>query len=70
MGHQLNIHRQFYQVMSSTIERVKIAKLLVMADSGVVPHGKHLNDLEIMDIPLVPDTYEGQFTIEVFTTLY
>ena len=49
LGHSVNIHKNFYRVMSSTIEKAKVAKLLILADRGEVAkfHGKSLDDLNL-----------------------
>lgn len=49
LGHSINIHKNHYQVMTSTIEKAKIAKLLILADRGEVAKysGKTLDDIEI-----------------------
>ena len=48
LGHTMNVERTYYRVMSSTIEKAKIAKLLLLADQGKVDqfHGKALDDID------------------------
>ena len=48
LGHDINIHRKFYRLGSSTLELAKVSKLLMAVDSGEAHNyaGKSLNDLE------------------------
>jgi hypothetical protein len=48
LGHSLNVERQYYRLMSGTIEKAKVAKLLVLADKGLVTqfHGKTLDEVD------------------------
>lgn len=47
LGHSFDVERTYYRVASSTIERAKIAKLLILADSGNIDgcKGKTLDEL-------------------------
>lgn len=49
LGHTLDVERNYYRVMSTTIEKAKIAKLLLMADAGMIDKysGKKLNDINL-----------------------
>ena len=53
MGHSLNVHQEYYRQMSTVIECGKIAKLLILADSGAPGNyaGKRLQDIN----------YEGHY---------
>ena len=48
LGHTLDVERTYYRVMSSTLEKAKIAKLLILSDKGRLDeyHGKTLNELQ------------------------
>lgn len=48
LGHTLNVERTYYRVMSSTLEKAKIAKLLMLSDSGSLDkyHGKKLDEID------------------------
>jgi hypothetical protein len=49
MGHDINIHREYYRLQESTIELAKISKLLTAVDKGDLREfqGKSIDDLEI-----------------------
>ena len=51
LGHDLNIHRQYYRLPENTIQLAKAVKVLMAVDRGVSQFsGKKLNDIEIKDI--------------------
>ena len=54
LGHSFDVERTYYRIASSTIERAKIAKLLILADSGNIDgcKGKTLDEL----------SFEGKWT--------
>ena len=47
LGHSLQVERTYYRMASSVIQKAKIAKLLILADKGLVDSckGKSLDDL-------------------------
>ena len=47
LGHTMDVEKTYYRMMSGAIEKAKIAKLLLLADSGSLDkfHGKKLSDL-------------------------
>lgn len=47
LGHSLDVEKVFYKMTSSTIEKAKIAKLLILADRGSIDRyrGKTLDEL-------------------------
>ena len=49
LGHSLNVHHTHYRNLSGTIERAKVAKLLILADSGSVGQyvGKNLQEIDL-----------------------
>ena len=49
LGHSLNIHRQHYRAMSSVLERVQVAKVLLIQDQNLVGkyHGKRLDEIQL-----------------------
>ena len=55
LGHSMKVHQTFYRAMSSTIEHTKIAKLLILADSGKIAayQGRRLEEV----------SFEGDFII-------
>ena len=44
LGHSLKVHQQYYKQLSGYIERVKVAKLLLIEDLGLTVTGKELDD--------------------------
>ena len=48
LGHTMEVERTYYRVMSNTIEKAKIAKLLLLADRGTIDkyHGKKLDEID------------------------
>lgn len=76
LGHTLNIHKVHYRALSPAIERLTIAKMLLVSDKGLMSkyQGK-----TIEDIPLAGklDTLEGfctyfkvyKFTIDTIKIL-
>lgn len=48
LGHDINVHRKYYRLQSSTLELAKVSKLLIAIESGVAHKfaGKTLNDIE------------------------
>ncbi len=49
LGHDINVHREFYRLHESTIEIAKVSKLLLAVDSGNAGKwiGKSLSDINI-----------------------
>ena len=49
MGHSVNIHTDVYTLQSSTLERSKVARVLIAMENGqlVKSAGKSLSDIEI-----------------------
>ena len=45
----MDVHKTYYRAMSDTIERVKIAKLLLVQDRGAVGqnHGRNIDDISL-----------------------
>lgn len=54
MGHDLNIHKDFYRLHDSTIEMAKVSRLLMAVDSGKAAEfvGKKLTDINLNDFHL------------------
>ena len=52
MGHTWDVHRDFYRQYSSIIERLDVAKLLIIQDMNVVGdhRKKSLHDIDINEI--------------------
>lgn len=46
LGHSLDVEKQYYRMTSSTIEKAKIAKLLILADKGQVPKNQTLDEID------------------------
>lgn len=48
LGHTLDVHRIYYRATSDVIERVDVAKLLLMMDAGDISKykGKKLDDIQ------------------------
>ncbi|KAJ8043557.1 hypothetical protein HOLleu_10700 [Holothuria leucospilota] len=55
LGHDINIHRQFYRLHESSLELTKVAKLLMLTDDGKVGNwtGKKLDDLTLQGTFLI-----------------
>ena len=49
MGHSFDVHRTYYRAVSDVLERVQIAKVLLIQDNNVVSkyQGKTLNDIQL-----------------------
>ena len=54
LGHSVDIHKTFYRVMSTTIEKAKIEKLLLLAGEIDKYSGKTLDELNFED-PALPE---------------
>lgn len=52
MGHDLNIHKDFYRLHESTIEMTKVSKLLLAVDKGEASKfaGKQLDEIDLNDM--------------------
>ena len=61
MGHDLNIHTSVYRLQSSLIERGKVARILLAADSGSLPRFDETKDLECINIDDIPVYEEGLY---------
>ena len=60
LGHSLNVHNTHYRNLNGTIERAKVAKLLILADNGSV--GQHVGkSSEELD-------FDGKFMIYLSCT--
>lgn len=53
LGHTMNVHRIHYRQTSDVLERVDIAKILLIQDLGFVSNcrGKRLQDIQIEGRP-------------------
>ena len=49
LGHDLNVHREFYRLRESTVELTKVARLLLAVDEGKAHNfaGKSISDIDI-----------------------
>ena len=49
LGHTLNVHQLHYRAMSGILERVQIAKILLIQDKNLVNkyHGKGLQEIQL-----------------------
>ena len=56
LGHSVDIHKTFYRVTSTTNEKAKMAKLLLLANAGEIDKysGKTLDELNFED-PALPE---------------
>ncbi|KAJ8050051.1 hypothetical protein HOLleu_03094 [Holothuria leucospilota] len=54
LGHSLGVHKDYYKLPSSTIEKSKVAKLLIAVDSSHAKQfvGKSLDEIDFDEIPL------------------
>lgn len=52
MGHNLNVHREYYRLPENTLQTAKVGKLLLAIESGIQKYkGKSLDDItELSDI--------------------
>lgn len=48
LGHTLDVHREHYRARSDVIERIEVAKILLMQDKGMVNKhvGKKLSEIQ------------------------
>lgn len=51
MGHDLNIHTNIYRLQSSLLERSKVARILMAADSGTLHRFEKSTDLNSVELP-------------------
>lgn len=59
MGHTMNVHKVHYRQTSDVLERVDVAKVLLIQDLGLVGkyQGKRIQDIQIEgNINSVPNT--------------
>ena len=49
LGHNLDVHREFYRLKESTVELSKVSRLLLAIDEGNIKNfsGKKLNEINI-----------------------
>jgi hypothetical protein len=54
LGHSFNVDEEYYRMASSTIQRAKVSKLLLLADQGEIDafKGKALDELDFDQIPV------------------
>lgn len=57
LGHTMNVHREHYRQTSDLLERVEVAKILLIQDLNLVGkfHGKKLKDIQLDDIVATAD---------------
>ncbi|GFS04920.1 histone-lysine N-methyltransferase SETD7 [Elysia marginata] len=57
MGHELNIHRDFYRLHEFTVEIAKVSRMLMAIDAGQARRytGKSLNEIGLEDIAFQPE---------------
>lgn len=62
LGHSLDVERNYYRIMSSSIEKAKIAKLLLLSDSGTLDqyNGKTLDEI----------SFNGKYVYSIFIKIY
>ena len=57
MGHTLNVHKIHYRQTSDILERIDVAKILLLQDLGKMGnyHGKSLKDIQLegKEIPMM-----------------
>ncbi|XP_060563321.1 uncharacterized protein LOC132722776 isoform X3 [Ruditapes philippinarum] len=61
LGHTMNVHRVHYRQTSDVIERVDVAKILLIQDMGLVSkyRGKKLEDIQLNDVLQDVESEEG-----------
>lgn len=49
MGHTENVHREYYRQQTDLLEKTKVAKLLLLAESGTIQqfYGKTIDEIEL-----------------------
>lgn len=49
MGHDVQIHSNYYRLQTSTVEKTKVARILCAVEEGNVSQfaGKHLESIEV-----------------------
>lgn len=51
MGHNINVHREYYRLPKNTLEVAKIGKLLMAIEQGSKKYkGKSLDDIDLSDL--------------------
>ena len=60
MGHDVNIHREYYRLPTSTLQVAKVSKILMSLDRGEVPENINSGDLPNEDVSNEQDTEEGE----------
>ncbi|XP_013383013.2 uncharacterized protein LOC106153550 [Lingula anatina] len=57
LGHTMHVHKDYYRMMSTTIEKTKMAKLMVLSESGNLDQyrGKSLDKISCEDV-VIPES--------------
>lgn len=62
LGHTVDVHKEHYRCRSNVIERIEIAKVLLLQDTGMVKNfvGKSLKDIQFEGRLLKDIQFEGK----------
>ena len=61
MGHDIRVHREFYQLLEETLQVAKVSKLLLASEQGRSDlQGKTLDDIDV-------SVDEGEYTHKTFS---
>ena len=71
MGHNIDIHREFYRLRESTVELTKVSRILLAIDEGKAHNfsGKKISEIDIEGKHLVRSLRKGQtkhFAMDIF----
>merc|ERR1719336_653843 len=66
LGHELNVHNEFYRKHSDLVEKTKIAQILWLAEAGKLPDnkGKFIDELDITEHLFDADMYKKRMEKE------
>ena len=54
LGYSLNIHESYYQQLDTTVEKIKVARLLTAMDNGTITNyiGKKMDEIDVQGITI------------------
>lgn len=66
MGHSINIHTHVYRLQQHSIEKSKVARILLAADEGTLHRMKAQTDLDHLNLSELPIPDEAGRTFTIF----
>jgi len=66
LGHELNVHNEFYRKHSDLVEKTKIAQILWLAEAGKLPDnkGKNMDELDVTEHLFEAEMYKKRMEKE------